>query len=166
MDQGNYKNTADDELGQRLLLQQQRRHISSTSLFKAPEERPYRRRIKPPATKVHHVHPARFRRFVQRRTCCPLPQQQPNDADDATASTISISATTEQELQRPPPDAATDGGSDAATAEAGRPIDATRKSMQEAYMAWCSSNDIPLSPGTMAELSFTVHPCNNNGYSC
>jgi hypothetical protein len=39
------------------------------------EERPYRRRIKPPPAKVHHVHvhPARFRRFVQRRTCCSLP---------------------------------------------------------------------------------------------
>jgi hypothetical protein len=36
--------------------------------------------------------------------------------------------------------------------------------MQDAYMAWCSSNDIPLSPGTMAELSFTVHPCNDKGY--
>jgi hypothetical protein len=74
MDQGNFKK-ADDGLGQSLLVQQQQRQISSSLLFKAPEERPYRRRIKPPSAKVHHVHPARFRRFVQRRTCCSLPPQ-------------------------------------------------------------------------------------------
>ncbi|CAL4932550.1 unnamed protein product [Urochloa decumbens] len=133
------------------LLQQPRRQSAN---LKAPEERPFRRRIKPPPAKVHHVHPARFRRFVQRHTCClmlPEPDAPPcdsnSDDDDATASTSSATANL---VLHPPADgpAPTDAGC----------LDVTRKSMQEAYMAWCSSNDIPLSPGTMAELSFTEHP--------
>ncbi|CAD6212246.1 unnamed protein product [Miscanthus lutarioriparius] len=119
--------------------------------------------MKPPSAKVHHVHPARFRLFVQRRTCCSPPPQPKDDA--TTASTTS--ATTEQEVQRPPPDAAI-GSSDAAAAAtatgAGRVDAATWKTMQDACMAWCSSNHIPLSPGTTAELSFTVHPCNEKAY--
>nr|CAB3500014.1 unnamed protein product [Digitaria exilis] len=150
----NSKKNEDGRQGENLQLLQRQ-----SSNWKAPEERPYRRRIKPPATKVHHVHPARFRRFVQRRTCgSMLPQ--PNapscassNSDDATAS-AAVSATAN--LLQTPAGVCAIGDGDAATGSGC--LDVTRKSMQEAYMAWCSSNDIVLSPGTMAELSFTEHP--------
>ncbi|KAG2550121.1 hypothetical protein PVAP13_9KG238313 [Panicum virgatum] len=176
MDNSNKNKAAEeqDENQQQQLLQRQ----SSTNMnMKAPEERPYRRRIKPPPAKVHHVHPARFRRFVQRRTCCyclmppepnnvtTLPASDPEDDDDGDATSTSTSATNSL-LAQPPADAAaaTDGGRDPATshAAAGCFVGATRESMQEAYVAWCSSNDLPLSPGTMAELPFTDrHPFSN-----
>ncbi|KAJ1255754.1 hypothetical protein BS78_01G249900 [Paspalum vaginatum] len=138
--------------------QQQQRHGSNC--FKAPEERPYRRRIKPPPDKVHHVQTARFRHFVQKHTCCLQlqPQQRRNvpppgsNSDDAAAATsTTTSAATEQQVLQPPPDAAIGSSSSNPATGAGR-LNVTRKSMQDAYMAWCSSNGIPLSPGTMAEL--------------
>ncbi|KAG2538965.1 hypothetical protein PVAP13_9NG361914 [Panicum virgatum] len=159
--------------------QQQLRRQSSTDM-KAPEERPYRRRIKPPPAKVHHIHPARFRRFVQRRTCCygfmpsqpngdvtTLPDSNPDDDNDAALTPTSATASS---LLQPPAAAdaaaaATDGGRDPATSDAaaGCLVGATRESMQEAYLAWCSSNDLPLSPGTMSELPFTDrHPFSND----
>lgn len=166
MDHSNNKNTADEAQSQ------QQQPPERSNLFKAPEERPYRRRIKPPPAKVHHVHPSRFRRFVQSRTCCSLPQ--PNlpppsatspDDDDDTAAALTTSAVTATELgelqppHAPPPDAAIGGSDDTAAAGAGTLDEATWKSVQEAYLAWCSSNDIPLSPGTMAELSIHSSQC-------
>ncbi|KAF8689260.1 hypothetical protein HU200_042051 [Digitaria exilis] len=151
----------DDSQGENLqLLREQQRWLLQRSNLKAPEERPYRRRIKPPPAKVHHVHPARFRRFVQRRTCgsmLPQPNAPPcasNNSDDATTASAAASATAN--LLQTPPDVAAIGDGDAATGSGC--LNVTRRSMQEAYMAWCSSNDILLSPGTMAELSFTEHP--------
>jgi hypothetical protein len=156
MDTSN-KNKADNAQGENLQLQQQWRQQSS------PKQRPYRRRIRPPPAKVHHVNRARFRRFVQRRTCClqalPQPNAPPcgsnNSGDAAPASTSShpTTATTNLlQLQPPPADTAVGGRYSAATDGVGCLDAAAGKSMQEAYMAWCSSNDIPISPGTMAEL--------------
>uniref|UniRef100_A0A0D9XH68 VQ domain-containing protein n=1 Tax=Leersia perrieri TaxID=77586 RepID=A0A0D9XH68_9ORYZ len=85
-------------------------------------ERPYRRRIKPPPPKIHHVHPSRFRRFVQKHTV-------------ASCSSSPAPATPVQDPNRP------------ATL-----VVPSSWSMQDAYVAWCSSNGIVLSPGTMADL--------------
>jgi len=180
MDNSN-KNKAAEEQDENQKQQQLLQRQSSTNMnMKAPEERPYRRRIKPPPAKVHHVHPARFRRFVQRRTCCygfmpsqpngdvtTLPDSNPDDDNDAALTPTSATASS---LLQPPAAAdaaaaATDGGRDPATSDAaaGCLVGATRESMQEAYLAWCSSNDLPLSPGTMSELPFTDrHPFSND----
>lgn len=102
MDKSN-KNKADEELRRQ-----------SSRKFKAPEERPYRRRIKPQPDKVHHVGPARFRHFVQRRTCyslmppqpnnvTTLPASDPDDDDDAAASTPTSGTTSSPLSHQPQP---------------------------------------------------------------
>lgn len=159
--------------GQNLQLQHQRPRQQSPGL---KEPRPYRRRIKPPPTKVHHLYPDGFRRFVLTHT-----SSLPKPATDSvtTASTV---AAAPPALQQPVPAdaggsagdqqrggrAVADGSScDGAATGSGSSeqrggsaacvVSPSPRSMQEAYISWCSSNDIPLSPGTMAELSSTVH---------
>ncbi|GJM91612.1 hypothetical protein PR202_ga08005 [Eleusine coracana subsp. coracana] len=158
----NNSNTAEDghhQQGQNLQLQHRRRKQSSPGLKVA---RPYRRRIKPPPTKVHHVHPAGFRRFVRSRTCS---QPEPDIDIAAVASAVAPAPVI---LQQPAPGdrlasssscagGAVNGGDQQRGANAVCPISLSPRSMQEAYLLWCSSNDIPLSPGTMAELTSTMH---------
>ncbi|CAL4932547.1 unnamed protein product [Urochloa decumbens] len=98
-----------------------------------------RTRRDPSGDEVYRVPPQDFAHTVQRLTGAAASQAPPTPS--GSRSSLGFAAD-----QAPPPPPST------------RPPPApalfvsTSRSMQEAYLAWCASNNVVLSPGTMAEI--------------
>ncbi|CAN6288620.1 unnamed protein product [Urochloa humidicola] len=98
-----------------------------------------RTRRDPSGDEVYTVPPQDFAHTVQRLTGA-ASHQAPTPSSNSTSRSSGLPA----EAAPPPPST----GPPPAPAL----FVSTSRSMQEAYLAWCTSNNIVLSPGTMAEM--------------
>ncbi|KAF8728250.1 hypothetical protein HU200_018842 [Digitaria exilis] len=107
-----------------------------------------RTRRDPSRDEVYRVPPQDFAHTVQKLTgTSTTSQQAPSTASSSSISRSSLGLAAE--ASPPPPSI----GPPAAPAL----LVSTPMSMQEAYLAWCASNNVLLSPGTMAEMDRGGH---------
>ncbi|KAF8689259.1 hypothetical protein HU200_042050 [Digitaria exilis] len=113
----------------------------------APPARRSRTRRDPSQDEVYRVPPQDFAHTVQKLTgTSTTSQQAPSTTSSSSRSSLGLAA----EASPPPP--STTGPPPAPAL-----LVSTPRSMQEAYLAWCASNNVLLSPGTMAEMDRGGH---------
>ncbi|KAJ1255757.1 hypothetical protein BS78_K164100 [Paspalum vaginatum] len=115
---------------------------SKGGLPPAPARRSRTRRD-PSGDEVYRVPPQDFAHTVQRLTgsASQSQPQAPSPPSSSRSSSVGPAAEAPPRSSTGPPPPAP-----ALT------VSTPRLSMQEAYLAWCASNDVVLSPGTMAEM--------------
>ncbi|KAL6641542.1 hypothetical protein ACP70R_019723 [Stipagrostis hirtigluma subsp. patula] len=124
---------------------------SSRDLAPAPPRRSRTRRD-PSEDKVHRVAPQDFARTVQRLTggvaSSPSPSSTTPSSSRSSLPVPDLVASAATPTPRPPSTCL----ARPAAAALSVPAPTASWSMQEAYLAWCTSNNVVLSPGTMAEI--------------
>ncbi|RCV43547.1 hypothetical protein SETIT_9G302800v2 [Setaria italica] len=116
-------------------------HDQGGSLPPAP--RRSRTRRDPSGDEVYRVPPQDFAHTVQRLTGAASSHYSPTPSSSRSSLGLAAEAPPRPPSTRPPPAPAL--------------LASTPRSMQEAYMAWCASNNVVLSPGTMAEMERGRH---------
>ncbi|CAN6283738.1 unnamed protein product [Urochloa humidicola] len=104
----------------------------------APPPRRSRTRRDPSGDEVYRVPPQDFAHTVQRLTGAAASQAPPTPSSSRSSKGLAAD-------QAPPPPSTGPPPAPALSVS-------TSRSMQEAYLAWCASNNVVLSPGTMAEM--------------
>ncbi|PUZ39855.1 hypothetical protein GQ55_9G376700 [Panicum hallii var. hallii] len=112
----------------------------------APPPRRSRTRRDPSGDKVYRVPPQEFAHTVQRLTGAASSQAPPTTPSSRSSSRSSLLGLAADQAAPPPPSTGRPPPAPAAL------LVSAPRSMQEAYLAWCASNNVVLSPGTMAEM--------------
>ncbi|CAL4932549.1 unnamed protein product [Urochloa decumbens] len=108
----------------------------------APPPRRSRTRRDPSGDEVYKVPPQDFAHTVQRLTGAASHQQPPTPGSSGSTRSSSLGLAAEAAPLPPSTEAP----------PAPAMFVSTSRSMQEAYLAWCASNNVVVSPGTMAEM--------------
>jgi len=119
-------------------------HDQGGSPAPPPRTKRSRTRRDPHGDEVYRVPPQDFAHTVQRLTGAASSQAPPTPSSSRRSS-LGLAAD-----QQAPPRPPSTGPPPSAPAVA--LLVSSPRSMQEAYLAWCASNNVVLSPGTMAEM--------------
>ncbi|PAN48160.1 hypothetical protein PAHAL_9G364300 [Panicum hallii] len=114
----------------------------------SPAQPPRRSRTRrdPSEDEVYRVPPQEFAHTVQRLTGAASSQAPPTTPSSRSSSRSSLLGLAADQAAPPPPSTGPPPPAPAAL------LVSAPRSMQEAYLAWCASNNVVLSPGTMAEM--------------
>ncbi|RLN40407.1 hypothetical protein C2845_PM01G47670 [Panicum miliaceum] len=113
----------------------------------APPPRRSRTQRDPSGDEVYRVPPQDFAHTVQRLTEAAASSHAPPTTPRSSSRSSLLGLAADQQAPPRPPSTGPPPPAPAAALLVSAP-----RSMQEAYLAWCASNNVVLSPGTMAEM--------------